>query len=88
MIRAPKGVDPIDWVETIPFTETRYYVQKVLQNMHVYRSRLEPSSMRGMTADLLRGSGKKMVVPQFAQQTSNACGVAVASMAALISVCD
>jgi hypothetical protein len=41
-----------------------------------------------MTADLLRGSGKKMVVPQFAQQTSNACGVAVASMAALISVCD
>ena len=83
-----KGVDPIDWVETIPFTETRYYVQKVLQNMHVYRSRLEPSSMRGMTADLLRGSGKKMVVPQFAQQTSNACGVAVASMAALISVCD
>jgi soluble lytic murein transglycosylase len=83
-----KGVDAIDWVETIPFTETRYYVQKVLQNMHVYRSRLEPSSMRGMTADLLRGSGKKMVAPQFAQQTSNACGVAVASMAALISVCD
>jgi soluble lytic murein transglycosylase len=83
-----KGVDPIDWVETIPFTETRYYVQKVLQNMHVYRSRLEPSSMRGMTADLLRGSGKKMVAPQFAQQTSDACGVAVASMAALISVCD
>ena len=83
-----KGVDPIDWVETIPFTETRYYVQKVLQNMHVYRSRLEPSSMRGMTADLLRGSGKKMVAPQLAQQSSNVCGVAVASMAALISVCD
>jgi soluble lytic murein transglycosylase len=83
-----KGIDPIDWVETIPFTETRFYVQKVLQNMHVYRSRLEPSSMRGMTADLLRGSGKKMGAPQFAQQTSSTCGVAVASMAALISVCD
>jgi soluble lytic murein transglycosylase len=83
-----KGIDPIDWVETIPFTETRYYVQKVLQNTHVYRSRLDPSSMRGMTADLLRGSGRKMEAPQIAQQTSNACGGAVASMAALISVCD
>jgi soluble lytic murein transglycosylase len=83
-----KGVDPVDWVEAIPFTETRFYVQKVLQNMHVYRSRLDPSSMRGMTADLLRGSGKKTGAPQFAQQTSSACGVAVASMAALISVCD
>jgi soluble lytic murein transglycosylase len=83
-----KGIDPIDWVETIPFTETRHYVQKVLQNTHVYRSRLEPSSMRGMTADLLRGSGRKMEAPQIAQQTSNACGGAVASMAALITVCD
>ena len=31
-------IDPIDWVETIPFTETRNYVQKVLQNVQVYRS--------------------------------------------------
>ncbi len=83
-----KGIDPIDWVEAIPFTETRFYVQKVLQNTHVYRSRLEPSSMRGMTADLLRGSGKKMDVPQFAQQVSDTCGVSAASMAALITVCD
>ena len=49
------GVDPIDWVESIPFPETRQYVQKVLQNVHVYRSRLDPKSVRPMTADLSRG---------------------------------
>jgi soluble lytic murein transglycosylase len=49
-------VDPIDWVESIPFQETRQYVQKVLQNLHVYRSRLAPKTVRPMTADLARGS--------------------------------
>jgi soluble lytic murein transglycosylase len=33
------GVDPIDWVERIPFTETRNYVQRVLENLAVYQSR-------------------------------------------------
>ena len=46
------NVDPIDWVEMIPFTETRNYVQKVMQNVHVYRSRLAPKTMHAMTADL------------------------------------
>jgi soluble lytic murein transglycosylase len=83
-----EGVDPVDWVESIPFTETRYYVQKVLQNTHVYRSRLAPASMRGMTADLLRGSGKKIDVTHFAQQSTASCGTQAASMASLIAVCD
>lgn len=48
--------DPIDWVESIPFQETRQYVQKVLQNLHVYRSRLAPKTVRPMTADLSRGA--------------------------------
>ncbi len=34
------GVDPIDWVEWIPFTETRNYVQRVIENLSVYRVRL------------------------------------------------
>jgi soluble lytic murein transglycosylase len=41
------GVDPIDWVERIPFTETRNYVQRVIENLGVYRVRLgetEPTS--------------------------------------------
>ncbi len=34
------GVDPIDWLELIPFGETRNYVQRVLENTQVYRARL------------------------------------------------
>ena len=34
------GVDPIDWVERIPFSETRNYVQRVTENLNVYRARL------------------------------------------------
>jgi len=37
--RAP-NVDPILWVELIPFEETRKYVQRVLGNYLVYRERL------------------------------------------------
>jgi soluble lytic murein transglycosylase len=52
----PRGeVDPIDWVESVPFTETRKYIQKVMQNVHVYRARLDPGSTLPMTADLVRG---------------------------------
>ncbi len=34
--RSPK-VDPIDWVERVPFSETRFYIQRVMENMQVYR---------------------------------------------------
>ena len=37
--RAP-DIDAIDWIEMIPFTETRNYVQRVLENLQVYRLRL------------------------------------------------
>lgn len=32
------AVDPIDWIEMIPFDETRNYVQRVLENLQVYRA--------------------------------------------------
>ena len=32
------GVDPIDWVERIPFTETRNYVQRVMANVTMYQA--------------------------------------------------
>jgi soluble lytic murein transglycosylase len=35
-----QAVDPIDWIEQIPFGETRNYVQRVLENAQVYRARL------------------------------------------------
>jgi soluble lytic murein transglycosylase len=36
----PRTSDPIDWIEQIPFGETRNYVQRVLENAEVYRARL------------------------------------------------
>lgn len=49
-------VDPVDWVEFIPFSETRNYVQRVLENTQVYRHRLsgEPVDIR-LSEDLQRG---------------------------------
>jgi peptidoglycan lytic transglycosylase len=35
----PNIYDAIDWTESIPFTETRTYVQRVIENLTVYRSR-------------------------------------------------
>ncbi|MYZ48862.1 lytic transglycosylase domain-containing protein [Rhizobiales bacterium L72] len=52
----PRGgkVDPVDWIERIPFDETRDYVQKVMENLQVYRSRLGRPLSLG--ADLARGT--------------------------------
>ncbi|MFL5240049.1 MAG: lytic transglycosylase domain-containing protein [Rhizomicrobium sp.] len=33
-------VDPLDWIEEIPFAETRNYVQRVMENMEIYRNRI------------------------------------------------
>ncbi len=33
-------VDVVDWVERIPFSETRNYVMRVMENLQVYRARL------------------------------------------------
>ena len=32
------SVDPVDWVERIPFAETRNYVQRVMEGVQVYRT--------------------------------------------------
>jgi len=38
------AVDPIDWVERIPLSETRNYVQRVIENLQVYRVRFESAA--------------------------------------------
>lgn len=49
-------VDPVDWVELIPFSETRNYVQRVLENVQVYRGRLNNEPIPGrLSADIERG---------------------------------
>jgi soluble lytic murein transglycosylase len=52
--RDPK-IDPIDWVERIPFAETRNYVQRVMENFQVYRIRFGGGSRLLIEADLRRG---------------------------------
>jgi soluble lytic murein transglycosylase len=57
--RDPK-VDAVDWVERIPFSETRNYVQRVMENLQVYRARfgasivtVEPNLHRVTNAGLI-----------------------------------
>lgn len=49
-------VDPIDWVEAIPISETRNYVQRVMENLQVYRWRFNPAKAKlTLHQDLHRG---------------------------------
>jgi soluble lytic murein transglycosylase len=52
--RNPK-VDAVDWVEQIPFAETRNYVQRVMENLQVYRARFGGGTRLQIEADLHRG---------------------------------
>jgi soluble lytic murein transglycosylase len=54
--RDPK-VDPVDWVEQIPFSETRNYVQRIMENLQVYRARFGGGTRLQIEADLHRGTG-------------------------------
>lgn len=44
----------IDWVERIPFTETRNYVQRVMENYQIYKARIAGSALN-IDRDLTRG---------------------------------
>jgi soluble lytic murein transglycosylase len=49
-------VDPIDWIERIPFTETRQYVIKIMESLQLYRSRIAgPKQALQLVQDLNRG---------------------------------
>lgn len=50
-----EDVDPIQWIESIPFQETRNYVQRVLEATQAYRIRLGLSDRIALTRDLARG---------------------------------
>lgn len=45
-------VDPIDWIERIPFEETREYVGKVLSNIQIYRARIGDQPALRLEKDL------------------------------------
>ena len=49
-------VDPVDWVERIPIAETRNYVQRIMENLQVYRARFGGGTKLTIEADLKRGN--------------------------------
>jgi soluble lytic murein transglycosylase len=50
------GVDAVDWVERIPFAETRNYVQRVMENLQVYRVRFGADTPAISKLDQHRGT--------------------------------
>ena len=48
-------VDVVDWVETIPFTETRSYVMRVAESLVIYRARLKGAAGPVRLTSELRG---------------------------------
>ncbi len=52
----PRGgkIDMVDWIEIIPVAETRNYVQRVLENLQVYRGQDGRSSAFSLVSDLAR----------------------------------
>lgn len=61
------SVDPVDWVERVPFSETRNYIQRVLENTAIYRAILNGREAPVNLAQDLRRGGYAMasVQPQF-----------------------
>jgi soluble lytic murein transglycosylase len=52
--RDPK-IDPVDWAERIPIAETRNYVQRIMENLQVYRARFGGGTKLLIEADIKRG---------------------------------
>ena len=51
------GTDPIDFIECIPFSETRNYVMRVMEGVQVYRAKLNGGvAPVSLTSDLARGA--------------------------------
>ena len=54
--------EPAEFVETIPFTETREYVQSVMRNAAAYR-RIYAARLSSLTPDTAPAPVKKVTVP-------------------------
>jgi soluble lytic murein transglycosylase len=67
----PRGgtVDPIDFIECAPFTETRNYMMRVMENMSIYKARLN-----GGTAPLTLSQDIRRGVPRGPQPYATVSG--------------
>jgi soluble lytic murein transglycosylase len=66
------NVDPVDWVERIPISETRNYVQRVMENLQVYRVRFGTDAPVTAKADQQDGARREAnSVPAPSSQASD-----------------
>jgi soluble lytic murein transglycosylase len=78
------NADVLDWIERIPFSETRNYVQRVLENTQVYRNILAGREVPvGILADLKRGAHTEVAAndAQFSSSATSASAPASAPVA-------
>lgn len=57
------GIDVIDWIEMIPFTETRNYVQRVMESVSIYRRKLGKVTGTSFEQDLKRWARRPSAEP-------------------------
>jgi soluble lytic murein transglycosylase len=82
------SADALDWIERIPFSETRNYVQRVLENTQVYRAvlagRAAPISVMN---DLRRGGFTEVAAnaAQFSSTATSSSPPAAAAAAAAVA---
>ena len=55
------NVDAVDWVERIPFAETRNYVQRVMENVRVYSARFSGETAKTSTSPAITGTVQNLV---------------------------
>jgi soluble lytic murein transglycosylase len=66
------STDPLDFIECIPFSETRNYVMRVLENMTVYRAKANGGSAPiTLSQDLKRGGYGYSAATQSVATTAN-----------------
>ena len=53
----PRGSldEAIDWIESIPFSETRNYVQRIMEALPIYRQKLSGAQVAVLRAEDIAG---------------------------------
>ena len=69
--RDPK-VDAVDWVERIPFSETRNYVQRVMEDVHVYDARFKSIATATSNPDHASANSEEVSSAQLAAPPTSA----------------
>jgi soluble lytic murein transglycosylase len=50
----------VDWIESIPISETRNHVQRVLENLQIYRGSAGRKPVFSLASDLARGASSRL----------------------------